>query len=154
MQQLKVVNIVRRGIRVEEPGLLIKRVGEGVRGTRGHDDVVAFFSVHDLAVWCVEAECAFGHEEGFVVHFVPVGWWAFGAGRDDEFGRADAVVWGFIVSKLIVRGDLPVTLFFTCVYAWVGERESRVSLLPLAPFLERYDKGIGIIEKETFYSPV
>ena len=40
----------------------------------------------------MESYSAFGDEEGFVVHFVPVGFRAFDSGWNDEFHGTEAVV--------------------------------------------------------------
>ena len=40
----------------------------------------------------MEAYGAFGDEEGFVMHFVPMGFGAIDSGGDDEFHGSEAVV--------------------------------------------------------------
>ena len=63
-----------------------------MRRPRRNDDEVAEFGVDVRVAFGVEADGAAGHEEGLVVHFVPVLGRAGGVGRDGEFGAADAVV--------------------------------------------------------------
>ena len=65
--------------------------------------IVAYFSVDNLLVfarafdvWDVEADDALCDEEGFVMHFVPVGWWARGSWWEDEFCNSQAVVCGIV----------------------------------------------------------
>jgi hypothetical protein len=71
-QQLEVVDVVCGREGVEELGLLVERVGEGVWRARWHRHIVASLGVDDRAVLAVEAQCALGHEEGLVMHFVPL----------------------------------------------------------------------------------
>jgi hypothetical protein len=71
-QQLEVVDVVCGREGVEELGLLVERVGEGVWRARWYRHIVARLGVDDRAVLAVEAQCALGHEEGLVVHFVPL----------------------------------------------------------------------------------
>lgn len=66
-QQLKVIDIKRRGVGVEELGLFVVRVAERVRRPRRDRHVVAQFGVDGLAVERVEAQCALRDEEGFIV---------------------------------------------------------------------------------------
>lgn len=89
----KIVNIKRWRIRIKELRLLIRRVGERVRRTHGNRNVIAHLRVDVGVVRRVEAHGALGDEEGFVVHFVPVGGRAGGVRGEGEFGAADAVVW-------------------------------------------------------------
>ena len=60
-----------------------------------HNHVVSSLRIYILGIFIAggrEADCAFGDEEGLVVHFVPVGWRTGHAGGDDEFGGAEAVL--------------------------------------------------------------
>lgn len=66
-QQLEVVDVECRRVGVEELGLDVVRVGEGVRRPRRDRHVVARLGVDGLAVQRVEAQGALGDEEGFVV---------------------------------------------------------------------------------------
>ena len=59
--------VVRRRISVEELGLLVKGVRKGMRRPRRDSHIVPERGVDGLAVQPVEAELAFGREEGFVV---------------------------------------------------------------------------------------
>lgn len=54
----------------------------------------------------MEPDRALGYEEGFVVHFVPVGGGAGGVGWDGEFGGADAVVFFFGFGQSVCRSGL------------------------------------------------
>jgi hypothetical protein len=71
-QQLEVVDVVGGREGVEELGLLVERVGEGVWRARRHRHVVARLGVDNHAVLAVEAQRALGHEKGLIVHFVPL----------------------------------------------------------------------------------
>ena len=64
-----------------------------MRRTHGNRNVIAHLRVDVGVVRRVEAHDALGDEEGFVVHFVPVGGWAGGVRGKGKFGAADAVVW-------------------------------------------------------------
>ena len=77
-----------------------------MRAPDWHDHVVSGIGVDDLLIlaWVswfgnVEADFAFGHEEGLIVHFVPVRRGAGCLGWHDEFGCANAVVWILRESK-------------------------------------------------------
>jgi hypothetical protein len=59
---------------------------KGVWSSGRHRHVVAGVGVNDGAVFAVEAQRALGHEEGFVVHFVPLLQWLDGRGLGDESG--------------------------------------------------------------------
>ena len=94
-QLLEIINIVTRRGREENPSLLVRGIAERVRRADGNDHVVSGFGINDLLVfaWCVgvrdvEAHGALGDKEGFVVHFVPVGWGAGGSWWHDELGDA------------------------------------------------------------------
>lgn len=92
-QDLEIVNVEGRRERVEELCLRVRRVRERVRRPDRHRHVVADVGVVVSAVRSVESHHALRHEEGLVVHFVPVCWGAGGVGRECEFCRAYAVVW-------------------------------------------------------------
>jgi hypothetical protein len=53
---------------------------KGVWSSGRHCYVVAGVGINDGAVFAVEAQRALGHEEGFVVHFVPLLQWLDGRG--------------------------------------------------------------------------
>lgn len=55
--------------------------------------VVTGFGVQVRFSGNMEADCSLGDEEGFVVHFVPVGRRSLCVWRDDEFHAAEAHVW-------------------------------------------------------------
>lgn len=54
-----------------------------MRRADGDGDELAGLRVNGLAVRGVEADGALSHEEGLVMHLVPVAWGAGGAGGDD-----------------------------------------------------------------------
>ena len=69
-QHLEVVDIESRREGVEELGLLVERIGKGVRRARGHDDIVANRGVDGgvgLGLVGVEAQFARCYEKGLVV---------------------------------------------------------------------------------------
>jgi hypothetical protein len=73
-EQLEVVDVVGGRESVEELGLFVERIGESMGGARWHRHVIARLGVDDRAVLAVEAQRALGHEEGLIVHFVPLLW--------------------------------------------------------------------------------
>jgi hypothetical protein len=90
-QHPQIIHIIRRRKRVKELRLLVKRVAERMNRFRRYDYVVPGFAVHDPFVGR-EADSAFGDEEGFVVHPVPVEDWTGRFARDGQGHTADAVV--------------------------------------------------------------
>ena len=67
---------MRRRIRIEELSLFIKGIRESVGAPSRDGDVVAGACVYDLPTQEVEAHASLGYQEGFIVHFMPVGWWS------------------------------------------------------------------------------
>ena len=66
-QHFEIIDVERRCEGVEELGGDVERVGEGVRRARRDDHVVAHFGVDVLVALGVEAQDAFGYEEGLVM---------------------------------------------------------------------------------------
>lgn len=116
-QQLEVINIERRRVRIEELCFLVERVREGMRCADGHRDEVAGFGVHVCFTGEVVPDGALGCEEHLVVHlkgdqlersligreirgvyFMPMGWRAFGIWWKGELGAADSVVCVYSIS--------------------------------------------------------
>lgn len=102
-QQLEVVDIERRREGVDEPGLRIKRIREGVRSSDRHAHEVSLFGVDVWLAGNVEADCALGGEEHFIVHLVPVGWWARGARWQNEFRNTNSIVWSTLAVRLLTN---------------------------------------------------
>jgi hypothetical protein len=94
-QQFEVVDVVGGREGVEELGLLVERVGEGVRRARRHRHVVARLGVDDRAVLAVEAQRALGHEEGLIVHFMPL------FGSEEEKLERERVKGGGVVERVM-----------------------------------------------------
>jgi hypothetical protein len=62
---------------IEEPSLLIRLIGERMRSSGRHNDVITLFRIDYLGLQAgrlrnVETHSAFRDQEGFIVHFVPV----------------------------------------------------------------------------------
>jgi len=90
-QHPQIIHIICRRKRVEELRLLVKGVAERMNRFRRYDYVVPGFGVHDPFVGR-EADSAFGDEEGFVVHPVPVEDWTGRFAGDGQGHTADAIV--------------------------------------------------------------
>lgn len=73
-QQLEVVDIEGRRIGVEESGLRIKRVREGVRSSNRNAHEVTLFGVDVGLAGDVVAHRTLGGEKHLVVHLVPMSW--------------------------------------------------------------------------------
>lgn len=117
---LEIIDIKRRRQRIDEPGLLTRRIAECVRRPRPDDDVIALFRVevdfffsfsillflhpflyltnnntpplHILHARAVKAYGPFRNEEGLVVHLVPVRHGARSVRREGELDHAEPVV--------------------------------------------------------------
>jgi hypothetical protein len=85
-KDLEVVDVEGGCEGVEELRLFICCIREGVWCADRHCNVVADVCVMLGAVGGVEAYHALRHEESFVVHLVPVGWWAGGVWGQCELG--------------------------------------------------------------------
>lgn len=95
--QLEIVDIVSRREGVEEPRLFVERIGECVRGSHGDSHIIPGLGVDVglglLQAGGVEADCAFGDEEGLVVHLMPMRRGAAIVGRDDDLGGTETIVY-------------------------------------------------------------
>jgi hypothetical protein len=90
-QHPQIIHIIRWRECIKELSLLVKRVTKGMDSFRGHDHVVTNFSV-DYTFVSAEADAAFCHEKGLIVHSVPMEDWTGGFAGDGEGYGADSVV--------------------------------------------------------------
>jgi hypothetical protein len=104
-QQLEVIDVESRRERVEELGLLIKRVGECVRRARGNRDKVSNLCVNVGLAWDVEANRSLSRKEHLIMHLVPMGGWSTNMRWQSEFSAANAIVYTALASRS----------FFSCV---------------------------------------
>lgn len=91
-QYLKVIDVERRSVCVEELRFLVEWVGERMRCANRYSDVVANMRIVIRTIRGVKAYHALCHKEGLVVHFVPMGWRTDCVWWQCEFSRTYAVV--------------------------------------------------------------
>jgi len=95
--ELEIVDIESGRESVEEPSLFVERIRERVRCSHRNGYVLACLGV-DIGLWFleasgVEADGSFSHEEGFIVHLVPMRRRAGSVRWEDEFNGSETIVW-------------------------------------------------------------
>ena len=91
---MAIVDIKGRRESIEELGLLIKRICEGMRSPNGNSDIVTSQRINISSISsisrasCAEAGSTLDHQECFVVHLMPMRWRSHCPRRDDELGGA------------------------------------------------------------------
>lgn len=95
--QLEIVDIESGREGIEEPGLFVERIRERMKCSHRDSNVIAWLSVDIglgfLEASGMEAHGSFGHEEGFIVHLVPMRRRAGSVRWDDELNGCEAIVW-------------------------------------------------------------
>ena len=96
-QNFEIVDVERWRKSTEDPCLLIKRIGKGVRRAHRDCDKIPYFAIHIFGVFetsGMEANGAIRDQEAFIMHFVPMRKWTRCSRGDDKFDSTEAVVYG------------------------------------------------------------